>query len=309
MVSRTVCNTGVLALALAVAACEDDMESMLDASADGGEQEAGAGGDAAAARPVELSFEARVGDAVFDCAQTYDAIGSSNIRVEMLDFRFYIHGVHLVDDAGREVPVALTQDGAFQYEDVALLDFEDRTGSCSNGTSDTNALVKGTVPEGNYKAVRFAVGVPEALNHTDHANTPAPLNLTAMVWTWQAGRLFTRLDARVATESGARPSFLIHLGSDQCSGNPAAGDSVTCNYPNRAEVELADFDPERDKIVLDYAKLVADVALDQDQGGDPGCMSDASDPECVSIVGKLGLDPQTGAPGASAQSVFSIEPK
>jgi uncharacterized repeat protein (TIGR04052 family) len=324
MVYRTLCNAGVLALGLALAACEDDMESMLDAGADDAghgdaadEHEAGPGDasndshtDAAhEPRTIELSFEGRVGSAVFDCTQTYDQIGSSKVRVSFSDFRLYVYDVRLIDEADQEIPLELTQDGEFQYENVALLDFEDRSGSCANGTAVTNTLVKGTLPAGTFKGLRFGVGVPSTLNHTNPPETPAPLNLMTMAWTWQMGRLFTRLDARVETGSGNRPPFLIHLGSDRCAGNPGAGEAVSCARPNRAEVALSDFDPERDKIVLDYAKLVAEVALDHDQGGESGCMAGADDPECHSIFGQLGLDPQSGAPGGDAQVVFSVEPK
>lgn len=329
MAYRTLCNAGVLVLGLALTACEDDMESMLDASADASDHEAGhddaggsdageheagpgdASGPDAAPEPrsIELSFEARVGSAVFDCAQTYDQVGTSKVRVSFSDFRLYVHDVRLIDEADREVPLELTQDGDFQYEDLALLDFENRTGSCANGTAETNTVVKGTLPEGNFKGLRFGVGVPHALNHGDPLQASSPLNLTAMLWTWQAGRLFTRIDTRVEESSSNRPAFLIHLGSDGCSGNPAAGQAVSCARPNRAEIELADFDPAQDKIVLDYAQLVAKVALDADQGGEPGCMANAGDPECQSVFEQLGLDPQSGAPGGDAQVVFSAEPK
>jgi uncharacterized repeat protein (TIGR04052 family) len=319
MARLTFCNAALFCLGLALAACEEDMEPIVDggsdsdagedAGADAGE-DAGRGGDAApTTREIELQFEARVGSAVFDCTETYDQIGTSKVRVSMSDFRFYVYDVRLIDEADREVPLELTQDGQFQLENVALLDFENRTGSCVNGTPDTNALVKGVVPEGRFKGLRFGVGVPNALNHSDVAATAAPLNLTAMAWTWQLGRLFTRIDARVETSSGNRPTFVIHVGSNGCQGNPAAGQTVTCARPNRAAIELTDFDPENDKIVLDYAKLVANVAVDQDQGGESGCMASVSDPECQSLFEQLGLDLQSGSPGSSAQVVFGAEPK
>jgi uncharacterized repeat protein (TIGR04052 family) len=305
MASRTFCKVAVLSLGLALAACEEDMEPMLD----GGETDAGKDAGPAATRAVELQFEARVGSALADCNETYDQIGTSKVSVSLRDFRFYVSGVRLIDEADREVPIELTEDGQFQHEGVALLDFEDRTGGCVNGTSDTNTLVKGKLPEGRFKGLRFDVGVPSALNHTNPTEMMPPLNLTAMSWSWRAGRLFTRLDSVVETSSGNRPAFLIHVGSDGCQGNPEADQTVTCARPNRAAIELTDFDPERDKIVLDYAKLVADVALDQDQGGETGCMSSPSDPECTSLFEQLALDPQSGSPSSREQVVFSVEPK
>jgi uncharacterized repeat protein (TIGR04052 family) len=336
MACRIPWNACVLSLGLALTGCEDDVESMLDAGEhdagehDAGERDAGehdagehdagehdagehdagdASADAApASRSIELSFEARMGSAIFDCADTYDGLGSSGVSVTMSDFRFYIYDVRLVDDGDREVPLALEQDGEFQHEDVVLLDFENRTGSCVNGTPETNSVVKGTLPAGNFKGLRFGIGVPSALNHADPTKAASPLNLTAMLWPWTMGHLFTRIDARV--EGGtSRPSFLIHLGSDGCTGNPAAGQTVSCARPNRAEIELTNFDPARDKVVLDYAKLVAEVALDMDQGGESGCMASVSDPECLALLEQFGVDPATGMPGSSQQAVFSVEPK
>jgi len=45
-------------------------------------------------------------------------------------------------------------------DDLALLDFEDGTGGCVNGTPDVNDRVAGTVPEGHYTGLRFTLGVP-----------------------------------------------------------------------------------------------------------------------------------------------------
>jgi uncharacterized repeat protein (TIGR04052 family) len=326
----------VCSAALVFAACEDDPASMLDATvdagdydadghehdADGHEHDAGehdagehdAGGEPdadAGGSPIqlELSFEGRVGSAEFDCTQTYAELGTSKVSARLKDFRFYVYDVRLLNEAGEEVSLELTQDEMFQYQNVALLDFEDATGSCSNGTTATNKVIKGTLPAGTYKGIRFGVGVPFALNHGNFDLQPPPLNLSALAWPWTLGHVFVRIDATVVVSAGPTPSFVIHLGSDMCSGNPAAGEEVSCVHPNRAAIELSDFDPESQKIVFDYAALVAKVALDDDQGGEVGCMAGAADPECDSIFGQLGIDPETGVPAGAAQSVFSAVPK
>ena len=97
------------------------------------------------------------------------------------------------------------------------------------------------------------------------------------------------------------------MGSTECT-NPDAG-SVTCAKPNRVTVSLdGAFNPSTNKIVLDYAKLVAGNDLTQNLGGAPGCMSGATDPECGTIFEKLGLDKTTGqASTTMKQSVFTIE--
>ena len=88
--------------------------------------------------PVTLTFAAKVGSETFSCGSTYTGLGADDSTVHPVDFRFYVHDVRLIDDSGAEVPVALTQDGLWQYEGVALLDFEDRSGTCANGTVPLN---------------------------------------------------------------------------------------------------------------------------------------------------------------------------
>jgi uncharacterized repeat protein (TIGR04052 family) len=272
---------------------------MLDGGNDAGDE----------TQEVSVTFEARVGAEAFDCNNTYSELGSSKVKATFNDFRFYIYDVRLVNEAGEEVSVSLTQGGDFQYQDVALLDFEDNSGNCQNGTEATNQVITGTVPAGSYTGVRFGLGVPDNLNHTDFATQPAPLNLSGMAWPWLSGRQFMRADTQVVVSSGARPVFFVHLGSSMCTGSPAAG-NVTCARPNRPAIELDHFDAERDKVVFDYAKLIEDVALDADKGGAKGCMVDTGDPECDSILGKLGVDTSTGMPSKDAsQSVFSVEAK
>ncbi|ERN42970.1 hypothetical protein KR51_00002780 [Rubidibacter lacunae KORDI 51-2] len=144
-------------------------------------------------QPVQVVFAARVGDRVFACGETYD-LGRTAMLLQPADFRFYVSKVALIDTNGRAVPVVLEQDGKWQHKDLTLLDFEDRTGACDNGTVETRDRVVGTVPAGDYRGVRFLLGVPFDLNHADAVTAPSPLNLTSMWWNWQGGYKFLRLD-------------------------------------------------------------------------------------------------------------------
>ncbi|MGI9627435.1 MAG: MbnP family protein, partial [Longimicrobiales bacterium] len=74
---------------------------------------------------VAINFQAQVNGAAFACGTSYDNVGTSNTTITPVDFRFYVHDVRLVTSAGSEVPVELTQDGQWQREGLALLDFED----------------------------------------------------------------------------------------------------------------------------------------------------------------------------------------
>jgi uncharacterized repeat protein (TIGR04052 family) len=249
---------------------------------------------------VSIAFEARVAGEVFSCERTFVGLGAKKTEVEPLDFRLYVHDVRLVTEGGEEVPFALEQDGVWQHENLALLDFEDKKGTCSNGTSALNTTLRGTAPQGTYRGLRFRVGVPFAMNHQDSATAPSPLNLSTMFWSWNAGYKFLRVDTRAV---GAGPRN-VHLGSTGCQGE---GDAVTsCSHPNRPEVELGGFDPLQQKIVVDYAALVATVDLSTDTGGAPGCMSGLDDPECAALFPALGLALESGAP-AGGQTFFRVE--
>lgn len=273
-------------------------------SAGGSGGEGGAGGGASG-EPVEIQFAGHVGAAAFDCASTYQ-LGTASTDVTISDFRLYVHDVRLVTATDEEVPVSLTQDGLWQHQDLALLDFEDKTGACANGTTPKNTSVRGTVPPGDYVGLAFEVGVPAALNQLDasSSSTPSPLNLTAMYWSWTTGYKYLRADV---ARTGLGP-FNLHVGATGCSGDPAIGETLSCTRPNVASVRLASFDVASDVVIVDLAAALATTDLSvADAGGAPGCMSGLSDPECGPIFPLLGIDLATGAPDASTQTLFRVD--
>lgn len=147
---------------------------------------------------VAINFAAYVGEAEFVCGESYKEIGTTKSTITPKDFRFYVSNLALIDEAGNAIPLELAQDGKWQYQNTALLDFEDGTKSCDNGTAEINTTVKGTIPAGDYQSLQFTLGVPQKLNHSDAAIAPSPLNLTSMWWNWQGGYKFLRVDLETA---------------------------------------------------------------------------------------------------------------
>ncbi len=47
----------------------------------------------------------------------------------------------------------------------------------------------------------FTIGVPFDFNHNDAATAPSPLNLSGLVWMWDDGYEFMRIDAVPTTGS------------------------------------------------------------------------------------------------------------
>jgi len=241
-----------------------------------------------AAQPVSLQFRAAVGAKELACGQSYPGIGVTKSTITPRDFRFYVHNVRLVDAAGKEHAVELKQDDRWQLDNLALLDFENATGSCANGTPQMNSAVVGTVDGGgSWTALRFTLGVPFEKNHTDLTRMPPPLNLTAMAWVWNAGRKFARLDF---SSTGLPRGFAVHLGSTGCTPSESKTTIPTkCSEPNRTEVELRGFDPARDVIVADLATLLQDSNVDLGTRMMSGCMSGPDTAACGPLFSNLGL--------------------
>ncbi len=237
---------------------------------------------------VSIRFQAMVGDKKLACGQSYDGIGTTRSRIAPRDFRFYVHNLRLIDENGKPVAVELDQDGKWQLDDVALLDFENATAGCVNGTPDMNDRVSGRVPAGHYSGLQFTLGVPFNKNHTELTSQPPPLNLTALSWVWNGGRKFARLDF---SSTGMPRGFAIHLGSTGCTPNQTKITVPTqCSEPNRPEIEMAEFDAERDIVVADLAALLKDSNVDVNQPNTAaGCMSAKDDSDCAPIFANFGL--------------------
>jgi uncharacterized repeat protein (TIGR04052 family) len=249
---------------------------------------------------ITVRFEGLVGGEPAECGAMYDGIGSTGTTLELLDYRLYVHDVRLVTEDGREVPLALTPDGVWQNDRVALLDFED---GCESGTAETNSSIRGTVEEsGPFTGIRFVLGLPADLNHADASTAPPPLNYTSMFWSWNAGYKFARVEGRT---TGLPDGWSFHLGSVGCMGD-GRGNVTSCVQENRAPVALDGFDPETGAIAVDLAAILETSDLDSDGGGPGGCESGASDPECGPIFHALGL-PSGGTPAEGPQRLFSVQ--
>lgn len=264
---------------------------------------------AIADQPVEISFAGELGGQPFSCAETYNDLGATGAPVQVLDYRLFISEPALLTADGTEVPIALDQDGTWQVENIALLDFEDATGSCTNGTAAQNATIRGTVPQGDYVGLTFTVGVPFDWNHGDPTIAPSPLNLTAMFWNWRGGYKFIKFETSPVTEAGtamtaeahveggqhgdtgAASGWFLHLGSTMCqSASRTEAPEAACANPNVMKLTLDGFDPASNMVVIDPAPVIAEADLTVNTTEtSPGCMSFPNDPDCNTVLPKLGL--------------------
>jgi uncharacterized repeat protein (TIGR04052 family) len=240
-----------------------------------------------AEQPIEIAFAATVGAQPFSCQPSAGGFGGEELRL-------YLHDFELVAANGQRAALRLADDGVWQDGVVAMLDFEDGSGSCRDGTEATRTKVVGSAPAGAWTGLRFRIGVPFSLNHADPAVAYPPVNLGRMNWGWRAGYKFIRFEGREA--EGRRVS--LHLGSTGCEGT--IGDIEKCSRPNRARVELAGFDPAASVVTFDLGLLVEAMTRD---GGDGACMSEPDDPDCVALFPLFGLD-GAGEPSTSPGFVW-----
>ncbi|MCB1657438.1 MAG: metallo-mystery pair system four-Cys motif protein [Moraxellaceae bacterium] len=277
---------------------------------------------------VAISFAAQANGADVKCGAVNEVanLGTSNKTAQIQDLRFYISNLKLINSKGEAVAVSLT---ANDYQDfgVALLDFEDATGACSAGTADTYTAITGTVPSDTYTGIEFSLGVPDtgtdaigksiALNHSAITKITKPLDIAAMDWGWQLGRKFAKIELQPTsgvinqkgtpdtTDDAVVSSWVVHIGSTNCTGTDATG--YSCTNANLANITLNNFEMSKQTVVFDLAALLANSDIGINQNGAVGCMSGATDKECPALFEAFGLDLATGNGSATkTQTVFKV---
>jgi len=271
-----------------------------------------------------IPFIASVNELPLNCGQQYDEVGTSRSSVEIRDFRFYVYDVQLVDAEGKATPLRLDDGNGFQLRytksdgaegGLALLDFTD-TGSeicAERGTEETNTVISGVAPEGDYQALLFTLGVPPELNHINAAVSEAPLNTYGMQWTWASGYRYVKTDLKAITGETEKDWYYFHPGAQGCvSDNGEISGNYECENPLTSAIELA-FEAShlesRQAIQADLGRLLSanDLSLGR------GCMGarTLSDP----AVDGFGVDPTDGCPelyaavGVRLPSVVASQPE
>jgi len=292
-----------------------DTDNATDTGKDTGDEE----------KEFSIPFKAVVGSQPASCTGMF-ALGTQTAKASITDMRFYITNPRFTAHDNATEKLMLVPDGKFQSDTIALLDFEDKTGSCANGTAETNTVLKVKAPaephEGHYDGMSFSfdIAVPAELNHADVATAPAPLNVTSLFWNWNGGYKYMRVDlapmemdmgnmGTKATAAHGGGGFFVHLGATGCNGADATSPSTTCTNSNRATVTLTGNVLTGGKtVVFDIAELVKGLDLTKNTADTaPGCMSAKDDPECGPVFTHLGLDLPTGTVASAAQTVFFLE--
>ncbi len=221
---------------------------------------------------VDIAVSAQYGEGKLNCDER-----TSDIT--LTDLRLFVYDLHLIGIDGSELPVSLVADDQWQTSNTALIDLEDGTGNCLNGTAGTNTLLRARYAGTAGKGLIFRIGVPETLNHANPLLAAPPLSDSAMHWHWTTGYKFMRAGVKTADDG-----FFLHLGSSRCERTVENG--IRCRDSNRPEIRVVDFVPG-DGLVIDLAVLFQGIDLHDGNAG--RCMSGLTETECVPLLQNLGI--------------------
>lgn len=198
--------------------------------------------------------------------------------VALTDLRFFVSEPRLGTDDDRTARIVA--DGRWQNAEVALLDLEDGSGACENGSAETHAVLRLAVTGQPQPGLTFRLGLPPSLNHANPLIAEPPLSDSIMHWHWLSGYKFLRAGVETADDG-----FWMHLGSTACSGT--IGDIGGCRELNRPEIRINDFVAGEDIVVIDLDELFA--GIDLNNASPTRCMSGPAEESCQPAFHALGL--------------------
>ena len=160
----------------------------------------------ASAAPIALNLNVMHDDRPF----TGQLVTQTGQTIDTTLWQLYVSNVALVKSDGTELPVP----------GLTLLKFG------PGSTYQDVPVLTGDVPAGEYRGVRFDVGVPRELNHLDASTQAAPLGLdVGMFWAWNPGYIFSRYEGK-AQVGGQLKDVALHVGADTRRMSISLGDSM-----------------------------------------------------------------------------------
>lgn len=156
----------------------------------------------------EIEFEHRVGNQPFVLnSQSYLNANGDDFKVNV--FKYYVSNLVLVKDDGSETVVP---------ETYFLID-------ASDAASRFQQL--NHIPAGDYKAIRFTVGVDSLRNHSG-AQTGALDPARGMFWTWNSGYIFLMFEGSSTMSTAPGQKLTFHIGGSKAPNNTVR--TVTQNF-------------------------------------------------------------------------------
>jgi cytochrome c peroxidase len=135
----------------------------------------------------------------------------------------------------------LAGDFALQRADGSWLEFSNFVAWLDAG-QNRNSLRLENVPPGEYRSVRFAIGLENQLNNANAAQFPAghPLNpnLNGLHWSWQGGYIFLALEGLWRNPAGQLDGWSYHLARDGNSAGVTLAALLEITNESRLEIDF-----------------------------------------------------------------------
>lgn len=147
------------------------------------------------AAPLSIQLTLTDGDNPFSYESPIELKNGQKLDIE--EIKLYVSNVALVKNDGTEVPI--------QGLNLAVL----------NKNTEHTDIFKGDAPIGNYRGLRFDIGVPRELNHKDATRAKSPLSIEdGMFWAWNSGYIFLSLKGKTAVVDNTSKDVALHVGGD-----------------------------------------------------------------------------------------------
>ncbi len=186
---------------------------------------------------LKLHIHTQVGNQLADYTSTFAQ--ASGRKFILADFRYYISGIVLIKADGSEFPIS----GKVLLVKPSVQDY---------------AL--GMVPVGDYKGIRYTMGLDSATNHSNptvySSENPLAIQTPSMHWSWSSGYIFTKVegmcDTTLAANGPADCPFFFHVGTDMMKRSiNFSSSSFTVTGTEEKEVAL----------VFDLKKVLQNIDL------------------------------------------------
>lgn len=157
--------------------------------------------NAPVANNVTLSFKNTFGDTEIVLSETENTSDAGQVH-RFSELKYVISNIRLVKADGTEIPYNIN-------------DLDKGATVVNHANPSTLNYVMSNIPTGEYKQIKFGLGVRSDLNTLDQTRFPnfyatAGANNTEMMWEWGTGYRFTKIEGFYDTDN---KQMSIHTGS------------------------------------------------------------------------------------------------
>ncbi|MDO6718514.1 metallo-mystery pair system four-Cys motif protein [Psychrosphaera sp. 1_MG-2023] len=286
--------------------------------------------------PFTINFSAMSGDQNVDCDAMVSGFGNEgHYSIGVSDLRFYVSNIELFDQYGEKIEASFDSNEFQLNHDLGFVGLVDLTsnssGKCtsdaipnSEGTARTNNVMTGKMIDTGVNKITFDIGVPQAIMKeviaTQSAeDAPSPLN--EMYWSWASGYRHFVMNFAIESMMGNTGEGYIHIGSRGCGDDSllALENKEKCDFVNTPKVEITDFEPNMDTVVIRIDKLLdqlsfapamsshGDHTADTEMMDSPSVTCHSASPEmqpdCAAIFQNLGLSTDDGSSSSDTNQV------